>query len=484
MTTGVIILVASILAITLGVVSAAVDPGIALLFTIAMLPVPFILHDFRFGVALLVVIIPSTTLLPSVSGLNVLNYLVITTLVSFAVKHAFKRSEIAWLPKELLFFFLLPVTMAIIVAWPRIPEAARNYWFNTNASFLFDPPTYVVTRYIKPIFYYLSFAFLLANAVRLSRRPERFLTLFAVASVAPAAAVIYGVVRYPGPLADVVSNRMFMEWSGMHANDFGMLLAFFAGPLLFVFLGTRDHGMRLLCFAAFLFVTIGLLLTFSRGGALAYGISMLSYLVFARRVRMLLVLGAFVCLSLFAAPDILVDRLTTGLRWGALSDVSNEYRDDLTAGRVANWVILSSEIFESPILGQGMGSTQWSSAVTMGRYRADHPHNIYLEILMDIGILGLVAFILLFRWYFRVLQKLVASAVIPSNMLLFFKGVRASIIGMLAMAATHAYYMPNPAQGALWIALGLMFGYLSASGSVDPLANRAVTSQNGAVAGN
>ena len=75
------------------------------------------------------------------------------------------------------------------------------------------------------------------------------------------------------------------------------------------------------------------------------------------------------------------ERFGAGLRAGALSDTSRAERDALTAGRVHGWTLLAPEVLESPWIGRGLGSTQWSAAVAAGLYRANHPHNIYLEVL-------------------------------------------------------------------------------------------------------
>jgi hypothetical protein len=59
------------------------------------------------------------------------------------------------------------------------------------------------------------------------------------------------VARYPGTLDQLVSDREFLSPRGLHANDFGLLLAMACGPLLFlaggeiVFRG-RQPGLALL----------------------------------------------------------------------------------------------------------------------------------------------------------------------------------------------------------------------------------------------
>jgi hypothetical protein len=137
----------------------------------------------------------------------------------------------------------------------------------------------VTARYAKPLFYYLSYAFLLANAVRDSERPERFASLLGAAIVLPAIAVFYTVATYPGTLLDVSRDREFMAPRGLHANEFGMMLAVACGPLLFMGTAATSSARRWAMRAAFALATAALLLTFSRGGLLAWLVIVLGYLL-------------------------------------------------------------------------------------------------------------------------------------------------------------------------------------------------------------
>jgi hypothetical protein len=138
------------------------------------------------------------------------------------------------LPAPLWLCFALPAAVGMVVAWPHIGEGVRNYPAVVDAVREFHPPTYLVDRFVKPLLYFFSFAFLLANAVRDSHRPERFIAVLAMSAVAPALAVFWTVAQYPGSLAELARDREFMAPRGMHANEFGLLLALLCGPLLFL----------------------------------------------------------------------------------------------------------------------------------------------------------------------------------------------------------------------------------------------------------
>jgi len=380
-----------------------------------------------------------------------------------------QKDRLAWLqheyyvPTALLMGFALPAAIGMVVAWPHIGEGVRNYPAVVDAVREFHPPTYLVDRFVKPLLYFFSFAFLLANAVRDSRQPERFIAVLAMSAVAPALAVFWTVAQYPGSLAELARDREFMAPRGMHANEFGLLLALLCGPLLFVAGDSGRGRWRVLALCTLALVVPALLLTFSRGGLLAALIAFVGFLWHQRRLKTLLLSAALAGLALLASPDELQERFSTGLRAGALADTQQVDRDDLTAGRVNGWKLLAPEVLDSPWIGRGLGSTQWSAAVAAGRYRANHPHNIYLEVLMDLGLLGFAAMAACYAFFLRRLRALADEPALGPELRSFFLGARWALWGALAMAVTTAYYMPNPAQTYLWFALGMAFAFAPAA---------------------
>lgn len=462
--------------------SLGVAPPEGVLLALAVLaPLPFIFRDYRVGVVLLALVLPSMSMLPSVRGLNPVNYLVATTWLGFLAGRwrlgsaglGTKPPGVVPLPWPLWWGFVLPVTVGMAVAWPHIGEGVRNYPALADAQRVFDPPTYLLDRFVKPMVYFLSFAFLLANAVRDSRQPERFVAVLALSAVVPALAVYWSVAEYPGTLAELSRDRDFMAARGRHANEFGLLLALSFGPLLFVAGGAGKGRWRAMALASLALVVPALLLTFSRGGLVAALIAFVGFLWHHRRVKTLLASAALVGLGMLAAPVALKERFGTGLNAGALSYTHSADKDTLTAGRVYGWALLAPEVARSPWIGSGLGSTQWSAAVAAGRYRANHPHNIYLEVLMDLGVLGFVAMVAVHAAYLRRLRRLAGDPALSPVLRSFFLGARWALWGGLAMAATTAYYMPNAAQAPWWFCLGLLVAYWGQASTLRQVAQAA-----------
>jgi len=446
--------------VLVGAAPTLLGAKITLLICLAMLPVPLILKDYRIGVIFLTIALPVASMLPPIRGLNLLNFLTLATLGSFLLQAMFSDVRTVWPPARLFVCFVLPVTLGMVLAWPHLPEAARNYASSSQSVGTYEPANYVLNRFLKPLFYYVSYAFLLANAVRASRRPELFVAVLAASVVLPALAVFYTVANYPGSLSDVAGNREFLAPRGMHANCFGQLFALACGPLLFVSAAAASPWLRRVTLLAFFLATLALLLTFSRGALLAWLIVIGAYLLHHRRIRTLVAGTVLIGAALVAAPDALTERFGTGLREDALSDSTDVTRDELTAGRVHGWLLLLPEVARSPLIGQGLGSTQWSQAVATGQYRATHPHNIYLEILMDLGVIGFAAIAWWIALESRAMRRWADHPELSSDMRAYFRGAWAALLGMLAMAATTADYMPyTGAHLYLWFTFGMLFAY-------------------------
>ena len=447
------------IAALLGVCVGVFGPGIGLLAFAALLPLPIILHDYRAGVLLLTMLLPMATMLPQARGLNPLNFVTLLTLGSLFLREAFANRQRVRLPRAVWLGLVLPATWGIAIAWPHIPDGIQNYPALADASSIYEPWAYATARYAKPLFYYLSYVFLVANAVRHSQRPDRFVLLLVAAMMLPSLAVFYTVATYPGSLVDLSRDREFMAPRGLHANEFGMLLAAAAGPLLFLGGGAASPVRRWTCRTAFAVVTLALLLTFSRGGLTSWLVAVLGYLLHHRRLKTFLIGTVLTAAVFVAAPDSMKERFGTGLSANAIGDVSDIEKDELTAGRFHGWQLLAPEVLDSPWFGRGLGSTQWSTAVAKGLYIANHPHNIYLEVLMDLGLFGLCAMAWLLGCHLRRLGRLARDKAVAPDMRVFFVGARWSLLGTLVMAATTAYYMPNAAQFPLWFCFGIALGF-------------------------
>lgn len=204
-------------------------------------------------------------------------------------------------------------------------------------------------------------------------------------------AQIYGDVFQPriaGPLGD--------------PNFFAQILLI-AVPVA-LFLGWESRGKaRLAAFACTAVIVAATLLTYSRGGMLALGVILVLALIAHRVNRRRMIAGALALIALlFVLPPsftrrfITIELILPGGERSMQRDSSFEKRKLLTA---TAWVTFK----DHPFLGVGAGNyTVWfdhySERVSSEARGYDdpgevhYPHNLYLEIGAESGLLGLAVF--------------------------------------------------------------------------------------------
>ncbi|MFC1793345.1 O-antigen ligase family protein, partial [Planctomycetota bacterium] len=144
-------------------------------------------------------------------------------------------------------------------------------------------------------------------------------------------------------------------------------------------------------------------LTGGRGGYLAWGVVGLLLCTVKWRKYLVLFPIALVGLSLIL-PGV-VDRLSFGLYQVNItgeSKLDRRAKDILSSGRTEFWPVVIDKIWESPLFGygrEGMSSSgaQENLLAEFGdSYDAGHPHNMYLQWILDNGIVGFVPIVLFY----------------------------------------------------------------------------------------
>ena len=445
----------------IGLAASVVGGPVTAFLFVPLLALVFVFRDYRFGVVCLAFLLPwsSSPLIPQARGLNVVNYLLIATVLSFGFRFLKVKFDFIVGPSSFFKYFILPLTVGWVVAMPHIGIAA-GYFTGTEGAIGFQPLEFTKNWYIIPMGY-VAFALLLANAVKESKKPERFVILFLVAGVVPAIVVLILIQIYGASLTDLQGQRNFMRPIGMHANEMAALLAFVVGPVIFVISTWKSIFSKMLNFLLVIVILAAQLLTFSRGGLVATLVILTIY-IFQRR-HILLLLGGliFMVLALLFAPPAFQDRWLTGVTEDAVQQSMGNLNDPLTAGRVAVWERLLPEVKKSPVWGRGVASTAWSDLVRSGVYKATHPHNMYLALLLDLGIVGLVLVAYWYRLLIRKQLQLQQDPELSPVMRQFFAGSLAALAGVLVMNVTNGNYLPRPEYTFHWFSIGLVFAFWS-----------------------
>jgi len=421
----------------------------------------FIAWDFRIGVVLLILLMPlsGSAVFPhalfGVTGLNPVNLLLVTTLAACMVQGLRERRTTRSIPPRLIWLYVFPLALAgaygatHVGSIPSVFLETGSIEFDTSGGYLRDV-------LMKPLLIVI-FALLLAQAVSKSKRPERFV-IPTVISMWLMGLLVIGFVAASGTgLSELARSRSreFLSALGIHANDLGRLYAVSYALLLFTCTTTTSRALKLLLMASVCMAAIALVLTFSRGAFLAFITVNVAFLIWHRNLRTLIAALLIAALGAVALPDAIYQRAATGIAGGNA--------DEISAGRIERiWLPQLPEIERSPLYGNGLSSILWSQVMREGvgvTYPAvTHPHNAYLQILEDMGIVGTLLVASYFANVFQSLRAASRNATETRVLRGFFAGAAVSLLSLLVAAATDGSFAPRPEQIFLWLAIGMLYG--------------------------
>jgi O-antigen ligase len=254
-------------------------------------------------------------------------------------------------------------------------------------------------------------------------------------------------------------SREFLTPLGMHANELGRLYAMAYALALFTWAGTKRPGLKLAMLASMVLSTGAMVLTFSRGAFLGFIIVNGLFFLWRMNAKTVLFALALGACALFAVPPEVYERATLGFGEGL---------NAISAGRYEGlWLPLLPEIARSPIWGNGLNSILWSDAMRTAVPGSGsvifttHPHNAYLEAVLDMGIAGLLLICAYFVHAWKGFRRLGADPGLSPPMRGFFQGAAAALASFLVAAFADGSLAPKAEQTFLWLAIGMMYGQLA-----------------------
>lgn len=431
----------------------------ALVASLTLLGCLAVLVDFRVGAVLLIVLTPvqASVLFPhamfGLTGLNPLNLLLAVTLASFLLRG---RGVRRFLPRPLLWLYIVPILIAALIGMRHVDDIPPFFYEEMLVNYT-DAFGYVRDAALRPLLLVVT-ALVIGAAAARSHKPERFLTPLIVAVwVMSLLAIVYVVASGASlGLLAAAHERSFFSALGMHANDLGRLYAVAYALLLFVWGETRDLKLKGVLVATMGVLALALILTFSRGAFLGFFVVSGLFLLWKFNARTLGVAVLVAAVALPVMPGAVWDRLSLG--FGGGGDVNM-----VSAGRIDEiWLPLLPEILKTPPWGNGLDSILWSKAMWAGTIlEVTHPHNAYLQALLDMGVIG-VALLLAYYWHvFRGLRSLGSNAYLSPTLRGFFQGALAGLVCFLVTGMAGSSLRPSAEFTFLWFAIGMMYGQLA-----------------------
>ena len=172
----------------------------------------------------------------------------------------------------------------------------------------------------------------------------------------------------------------------VNPDSFGLKLIIPISLAVAAFLAARTWWGRLLSFCVLAITVLALLLTMSRTALLSLVVLIIVFLVRLRLYRRLLPVVALASLLLAAMPATFFQRI-------------QEAADTGGAGRLDIWKAGLEMFKHYPLVGAGLGNfvvvyKQYAGFSPKFHGFLRSPHNIYLDILVELGILGFVLFLI------------------------------------------------------------------------------------------
>lgn len=428
----------------------------------------FVLRDFRIGVVLLILLMPisTTSVFPramlGITGLNPANLLLIGTLGSYLLHGLFDGSLRRFMPRPLFWLYVVPIIIAGALGAGHLGDIAPVLLMfgklDTKST-----AGYVSVQVVSPLLM-VAFALLVGAAASRSEKPERFLIPTLVAICVTASMVIVFVCLSGITLGELASStsREFLSALGMHANEWGRLYVVAYALLLFTWAESKESGLRIALLASMGLVVVALILTFSRGSFLGFIVVNVLFLIWRRNAKTLILFGLLGVVALCLLPEAVYDRIATGFG-GRPGSGFQGGPDAVSAGRVdLIWLPLLPDVLSSPIYGHGLGSIVWSEAMRRGAgatiLAVGHPHNAYLQALLDMGIAGLVVVCAYFGHVWRGFRAFSVDPALSPTLRGFYLGAAIGLASLLVSYLTDSSLLPRPEQVFLWLAIGMMYG--------------------------
>jgi len=305
---------------------------------------------------------------------------------------------------------------------------------------------YLLSHYVKPLLYFIP-AIVIIKYAREKKQLELIVTILVSSAVALA---IYLLFLYLFKAPD--KNELAREYMSTILNIHGNAIATFliiAFPIVLARYFTRQNLVSAIC----LILTIAAIgITYSRTAYLTVLFSLVAYLILSERAKLLPFFWVGVFALSFTVFTSIKERATHGFE-------SREY-NEIFAGRIDGiWLPLWDEYSQSAtkiLVGNGRYSIKVSDSANRGYLAsaAGHPHNMYIEAILDAGILGLIVFL---SFYYTLLKKTFKNLKrfrFPELREYQF-AVLVSLMSFLIAGLTGRSFFPKMENSFIWLVIGI-----------------------------
>jgi len=335
--------------------------------------------------------------------------------------------------------------------------------------------TAIIFSFVRGVFYfgyYVDFVELLSQAKRWVTPCLIFYLAFNALnneeSVKKVVKIIMVVVFIVGVMACVdymnVGNVSSLEKSRIGGiSDQPNQLAGFFVYYMFLYVGfflTKFPSFGAWGYLVPMLVTFrGIMVTFSRGGYLAFAFASLAVVFFKNKILFILVAAClvFVILNPVFLPEGIKYRLGQTVEQDIYSDDSmlEDSLEASSANRIRIWKTGLAMIIDNPIFGYGHGTFPSVATSYNPQLGAMDAHNSYITIAAEMGVPALLIFLLIIAVFFKETRWVYKNTSDP-----FFKatalGVLGTIFGLLVINMFGSRLNTLEISGYFWVLAGVI----------------------------
>lgn len=263
---------------------------------------------------------------------------------------------------------------------------------------------------------------------------------------------------------------------GYHRVDLAAIMSSVAWAFLASQTILKTRLKTVIALGGFGLCTLAMIATGGRAGMMSWAACALA-VGFLRWRKLLMLTPLAAILAVMVIPG-LQERLLAGFsssendsaeqieRRAAMGAIDAGGRDQyaITSGRIVVWPRVIAKALEAPIIGHGREAMQRTGVVAaldtdLNITSFGHPHNAYLEIFIDTGLIGVIV---CGAFFWILLRRSAAEFASPSNNTKFVVAAATLsflVVNLTASLGSQSFY---PTQGAtlFWVVIGLALARL------------------------
>jgi len=416
---------------------------------------------------------PKTIL--GIQGLNPWNVLLANVVLAWFLSR--RREGLTWDMPRYLNVMLMLYLLVMLVSTGRMLCDRTNMDDYTFASLISEN----VVNTIK----WLIPALLIFDGCRTKKR----LYWVVGATLAVYLLLALQVVRWVPPSSVVSgaeltarSRKIIMNEVGYHAVNMSMMLAGASWAVLAASFLARKKKIKLLIIAAALVIAYGQALTAGRMGYVTWG--MVGLILCTMRWRkLLLLMPVFVVLVVVALPGV-SERMVEGFGESTVGGGSTNDDYQVTSGRTIAWPYVIDKIAEAPVFGYGKLAMKRTGISDHLFYELGesfpHPHNAYLQWLLDNGLVGFLLVMPFFAVTAYQAGRLFLDKTHPAYVAVGGVALSLLLAQLIASLGSQTFYPREGAVG-MWIAMALVLRVVAWREQSAPIRTLAPARRLGAV---